>query len=53
MCGRFTLFADFNDILERFDIDVAFEEGLYRQNYNVASSHSVLSVINDGKKNRL
>jgi putative SOS response-associated peptidase YedK len=53
MCGRFTLFADFQDIMERFDIQAAIEEDLYQPSYNVAPSHSVLSVINDGSRNRL
>ena len=53
MCGRFTLFASFNDIIERFNIEQSITEELYNPNYNVAPSHSVLSVINDGKINRL
>lgn len=53
MCGRFTLFADFNEIIERFAIEAALEEELYNPSYNIAPSHSVLSVINDGQKNRL
>lgn len=53
MCGRFTLFAEFGDILDRFDIETAIAEELYNPNYNIAPSHSVLSVINDGSKNRL
>jgi putative SOS response-associated peptidase YedK len=53
MCGRFTLFTDFQDIMERFDIQAAIEEDLYQPSYNVAPSHSVLSVINDGSRNRL
>ncbi|MCC3358760.1 SOS response-associated peptidase [Bacillus sp. REN16] len=53
MCGRFTLFAEFDDIMERFGIEAAIPGESYSPNYNVAPSHSVLSVINDGKKNRL
>lgn len=53
MCGRFTLFADYNDILDRFDIDASIAEELYNPHFNIAPSHSVLSVINDGSKNRL
>lgn len=53
MCGRFTLFTDFGTIIDRFNIDSAIEESLYNPNYNVAPSQSVLSVINDGEKNRL
>jgi putative SOS response-associated peptidase YedK len=53
MCGRFTLFAEFSYIIDRFDIQTAIEEELYQPNFNVAPSHSVLSVINDGVSNRL
>ncbi|MFS1518574.1 SOS response-associated peptidase [Bacillus sp. SCS-151] len=53
MCGRFTLFTDFDQIIDRFGIEAAFSEDEYRFNYNVAPSHSVVSVINDGEKNRL
>ena len=53
MCGRFTLFADFNEIINRFAIEAAIEEELFNPSYNIAPSHSVLSVIYDGQKNRL
>lgn len=53
MCGRFTLTATFSEIIQRFEIDAAIQEELYIPNYNVAPSQSVLSVINDGSKNRL
>ncbi|MEH7238282.1 SOS response-associated peptidase [Bacillus sp. JJ1562] len=53
MCGRFTLFAEFDDILNRFDIEAAIEQDLFIPSYNIAPSHSVLSVINDGRRNRL
>ncbi|MCQ6280400.1 SOS response-associated peptidase [Bacillus sp. EB600] len=53
MCGRFTLFANYNDIIDRFDIQAAIQEELYLPSYNIAPSNSVLSVINDGTKNRL
>ncbi|MEH7525723.1 SOS response-associated peptidase, partial [Bacillus sp. JJ1503] len=53
MCGRFTLTASFEQIIDRFDIEQFIEEDLFSPNYNVAPSQSVLSVINDGSKNRL
>lgn len=53
MCGRFTLLADFSTIMDRFKIEVATEEDLYNPSFNIAPSHSVLSVINDGSRNRL
>ncbi len=52
MCGRFTLFTDIEEIKERFDIQGSFDEE-YQFSYNIAPSQSVLSVINDGARNRL
>ncbi|NYF25263.1 SOS response-associated peptidase [Sporosarcina sp. JAI121] len=53
MCGRFTLFAPYYEIIERFDIGAAFEESDYIPSYNIAPSQQVVAVINDGTKNRL
>lgn len=53
MCGRFTLFADFHTIVNRFDIGAVIQEELYVPSYNIAPSSPVLSVINDGTKNRM
>lgn len=53
MCGRFTLFAPYYEIVERFNIESALEEHQYIPSYNIAPSQQVLAVINDGKKNRL
>ncbi|KAA0547054.1 SOS response-associated peptidase [Bacillus sp. BGMRC 2118] len=53
MCGRFTLYADYRYLIDRFDIEAAIQEELYTPSYNVAPSQSVISVINDGVKNRL
>lgn len=53
MCGRFTLFAEYDDIINRFDIEAAIVQDLYLPSYNIAPSHSILSVINDGTQNRL
>ncbi|WP_350302398.1 SOS response-associated peptidase [Peribacillus frigoritolerans] len=52
MCGRFTLFTDIEEIKDRFDIQGSFDEE-YQFSYNIAPSQSVLSVINDGARNRL
>ncbi|WP_057913645.1 SOS response-associated peptidase [Peribacillus muralis] len=52
MCGRFTLFTDMEEIKERFDIQWS-SDAEYSFSYNIAPSHSVLSVINDGTRNRL
>lgn len=53
MCGRFTLYSDFEDILNRFDIEHSIFEYEYVQSYNIAPSQQILAVINDGTKNRL
>lgn len=52
MCGRFTLFTGIEEIKERFDIQGSFDEE-YQFSYNIAPSQSLLSVINDGVRNRL
>ncbi|GED03709.1 SOS response-associated peptidase [Bacillus atrophaeus] len=53
MCGRFTLFSEFDDILEQFDIDQFLPEDEYDPSYNVAPSQNILTIINDGSSNRL
>ncbi|MGD6941502.1 SOS response-associated peptidase [Cytobacillus gottheilii] len=53
MCGRFTLFSDYEEIIDRFDIEAAIDEAQHIRSYNIAPSHEVLAVINDGEKNRL
>lgn len=54
MCGRFALYADYEALLERFDVEeAALEQELYEKNYNVAPSQQIAAVINDGKRNRL
>ncbi|MGG3467118.1 SOS response-associated peptidase [Neobacillus pocheonensis] len=53
MCGRFTLTASMEEIIERFLIDSFLEEEAFSPSYNIAPSQSVLAVINDGKSNRM
>ena len=53
MCGRFTLTATFEEIINRFDIQSFLEEELYSPSYNIAPTQSVLAVINDGRVNRM
>lgn len=54
MCGRFALYADYQVLLERFDIGQAsFGEEEYEQSFNVAPSQQVAAVISDGSSNRL
>jgi putative SOS response-associated peptidase YedK len=53
MCGRFTLTATFDEIIDRFDIQAFLDEENYAPSFNIAPSQSVLAVINDGKANRM
>lgn len=54
MCGRYSLYADYRVLLERFDIgEASFSEEDYSQSFNVAPSQQVVAVVSDGKKNRL
>ncbi|PSL34321.1 putative SOS response-associated peptidase YedK [Planomicrobium soli] len=54
MCGRYSLFADYSAILERFGIEeISIDESDYSPSYNIAPSQQVVAVVNDGTKNRL
>lgn len=53
VCGRFTLFTDFESLIDRFDIEYSMEEDLFIPSYNIAPSQQVVSIINDANKNRL
>lgn len=53
MCGRFTLFSNYENIIERFHVESAFDVDEYQYSYNIAPSQTVVSVINDGTKNRM
>ncbi|OHR68615.1 hypothetical protein HMPREF3291_08785 [Bacillus sp. HMSC76G11] len=53
MCGRYTLFSEYADLVDRFHNGAAIEEDEYVYSYNIAPSHEVLSVINDGTQNRM
>ncbi|PKR76926.1 hypothetical protein CEY16_14060 [Halalkalibacillus sediminis] len=49
MCGRFTFLADEIDVLNAFQLDEMVE---WHNNYNIAPTQDVLTIINDGEKNR-
>jgi putative SOS response-associated peptidase YedK len=53
MCGRFTLTATVDQLIDRFDIEFFLQEEEYLPSYNVAPSQSVLAVINDGTQNKM
>ena len=53
MCGRFTLFTTYEYLLSEFDIQKAFDEEYYKESYNIAPTHNIVSIINDGTKNRM
>ncbi len=52
MCGRYVLHTEIDKIAEYYDIDLI--EGFdYEYRYNIAPSEPVLSLVNDGKRNKL
>ena len=54
LCGRFNLFSNYEQLLERFEIaDYPIEEDFYSPNYNIAPSQSIVSIINNGEHNRI
>jgi putative SOS response-associated peptidase YedK len=53
MCGRFTLTATVDQLMDRFDVEFFLQEEEYFPNYNVAPSQSVLAVINNGSHKRM
>ncbi|WP_342434122.1 SOS response-associated peptidase [Neobacillus sp. FSL H8-0543] len=53
MCGRFTLTATIDELLDRFDVESFLQDEEYFPSYNVAPSQSVIAVINNGKENRM
>jgi putative SOS response-associated peptidase YedK len=53
MCGRFTLTATIEQLLDRFDIEYFIDQENYFPNYNVAPSQSVIAVINNGRHNKM
>jgi putative SOS response-associated peptidase YedK len=53
MCGRFTLTATVEELINRFDIDTFLEQENYSPSYNVAPSQSVVAIINNGSNNKM
>lgn len=54
MCGRFALYADYEALLKRFDVEeTTLDQASYEENYNVAPSQQIAAIINDGERNRL
>ncbi|SIT83819.1 SOS response-associated peptidase [Edaphobacillus lindanitolerans] len=53
MCGRFTLYVPYAELIERFSATAAIVESDYEASYNIAPSQQVVAVINDGNRNRL
>ena len=50
MCGRFTLFAQEEQIRKQFNLEGPIEG--YEPSYNIAPSQQVVSIIHDGEKMR-
>jgi putative SOS response-associated peptidase YedK len=53
MCGRFTLTATVDQLMDRFDIEYFLEQDNFQPSYNIAPSQSVLAVINNGRHNKM
>jgi putative SOS response-associated peptidase YedK len=53
MCGRFTLTATVDQLIDRFDVEFFLQEEEYLPSFNVAPSQSVLAVINNGAHNKM
>lgn len=53
MCGRFTLFTAYENLINEFDIQQIFAKEYYEESYNIAPTHNIVSIINDGTKNRM
>jgi putative SOS response-associated peptidase YedK len=53
MCGRFTLSASIDQIMNRFDVEAFLDKEGYQPNYNVAPSQSVLAIIYNGTINKM
>jgi putative SOS response-associated peptidase YedK len=53
MCGRFTLTATVDQLIDRFYIEYFLEQEDFQPSYNIAPSQSVLAVINNGRHNKM
>jgi putative SOS response-associated peptidase YedK len=53
MCGRFTLTATVDQLMDRFDIEYFLEQENFQPSYNIAPSQSVLAVISNGRHNKM
>jgi putative SOS response-associated peptidase YedK len=53
MCGRFTLTATVDQLIDRFDIEYFLEQEDFQPSYNIAPSQSVVAVINNGRHNKM
>ncbi|MCY9666457.1 SOS response-associated peptidase [Paenibacillus alginolyticus] len=53
MCGRFTITATLDELLERYGVHDDTSIPTYRPNYNVAPTQMLPVVINDGNNNCL
>lgn len=51
MCGRFTLYMDYEDLFERYNIEHTLNF-VFHKSYNVAPTNEVVAIISDGEKNR-
>jgi putative SOS response-associated peptidase YedK len=52
MCGRYTIIVTLEELLRRYDVSGSIMPS-HMPRYNVAPGQMVMSVINDGERNRL
>ncbi|WP_099157622.1 SOS response-associated peptidase [Virgibacillus ndiopensis] len=50
MCGRYTLLADEEEIVQAFGIQQSIDS--YQMSYNIAPGQNVLAIIHDGREKR-
>ncbi|SEQ49931.1 SOS response-associated peptidase [Piscibacillus halophilus] len=49
MCGRFTFVANPEEVMEEYQLELPFD---FPVRYNIAPTQDILTIINDGERNR-
>lgn len=53
MCGRFTIIVSWDELMLRFMLEELGAPSFHRPKYNVAPGQMIMSIVNDGVKNRI
>ena len=53
MGGRFTLITTYEEIIDQFDIQKAFDEYYHTESFDIAPTQKVVTIINDDRMNRM